>query len=64
MASEEIRSIRGSSRQTAWEAIPSPLPVKPHSLKADLELVSETLSQALDGRQIQPVLLQRPLSPH
>ena len=37
---------------------------KPHSLKADLELVSETLSQALDGRQIQPVLLQRPLSPH
>ena len=37
---------------------------KPHSLKADLELVSETLSQALDGLQIQPVLLQRPLSPH
>ena len=36
---------------------------KPQSLKADLTLVPETLAAALEGRQIQPVLLQRPLSP-
>ncbi len=36
---------------------------KPQSLKADLALVPETLAAALEGRQIQPVLLQRPLSP-
>lgn len=36
---------------------------KPQSLKADLALVPETLEAALEGRQIQPVLLQRPLSP-
>ena len=35
---------------------------KPQSLKADLALVPETLAAALEGRQIQPVLLQRPLS--
>ena len=36
---------------------------KPQSLKADLTLVPETLAAALAGRQFQPVLLQRPLSP-
>ena len=36
---------------------------KSQSLKADLALVPETLAAALEGRQIQPVLLQRPLSP-
>ena len=36
---------------------------KPQRLKADLTLVPETLAAALEGRQIQPVLLQRPLSP-
>ena len=36
---------------------------KPQSLKADLALVPETLAAALEGRQIQPVLLQSPLSP-
>ena len=36
---------------------------KPQSLKSDLALVPETLAAALEGRQIQPVLLQRPLSP-
>ena len=33
---------------------------KPQSLKADLTLVPETLAAALEGRQAQPVLLQRP----
>lgn len=33
---------------------------KPQSLKADLALVPETLAAALEGRQAQPVLLQRP----
>ena len=33
---------------------------KPQSLKADLTLVPETLAAALEGRQVQPVLLQRP----
>ena len=33
---------------------------KPQSLKADLALVPETLAAALEGRQTQPVLLQRP----
>lgn len=36
---------------------------KPQSLKADLTLLPQTLSAALAGRQMQPVLLQRPLSP-
>ena len=36
---------------------------KPQSLKADLALVPETLAAALEERQIQPVLLQSPLSP-
>ena len=36
---------------------------KPQSLKADLTLLSETLQGAMEGRQIQPVLLQRPLFP-
>ena len=36
---------------------------QPQSLKADLALVPETLAAALEGRQIQPVLLQSPLSP-
>ena len=33
---------------------------KPQSLKADLALVPKTLAAALEGRQAQPVLLQRP----
>lgn len=36
---------------------------KPQSLKADLTLVPGALAAALDGRQIQPVLVQSPLSP-
>ena len=36
---------------------------KPQSLKADLTLLAETLQGAMEGRQIQPVLLQRPLFP-
>ena len=36
---------------------------KPQSLKADLTLLPETLQGAMEGRQIQPVLLQRPLFP-
>lgn len=36
---------------------------KPQSLKADLTLVPAALAAALDGRQIQPVLVQSPLSP-
>ena len=36
---------------------------KPQSLKADLTLVPATLAAALEERQIQPVLLQSPLSP-
>ena len=36
---------------------------KPQSLKADLTLIPRTLKEAMAGRQIQPVLLQRPLSP-
>ena len=36
---------------------------KPQSLKADMTLIPRTLKEALAGRQIQPVLLQRPLSP-
>ena len=36
---------------------------KPQSLKADMALIPRTLKEALAGRQIQPVLLQRPLSP-
>ena len=35
---------------------------KPQSLKADLNLLPETLAAALEGRQLQPVLLQRPLA--
>ena len=34
---------------------------KPQSLKADLGLLPATLDAALAGRQLQPVLLQRPL---
>ena len=36
---------------------------KPQSLKADMALIPRTLKEALAGRQIQSVLLQRPLSP-
>ena len=36
---------------------------KPQSLKADLTLVPGALAAALEERQIQPVLLQSPLSP-
>ena len=36
---------------------------KPQSLKADLTLLPDTLQGAMEGRQIQPVLLQRPLFP-
>ena len=36
---------------------------KPQSLTADLTLLAETLQGAMEGRQIQPVLLQRPLFP-
>ncbi len=36
---------------------------KPQSLKADMALVPDTLAAAVQGRQLQPVLLQRPLSP-
>ena len=36
---------------------------KPQSLKADLTLVPGALAAALEERQIQPILLQSPLSP-
>ncbi len=34
---------------------------KPQSLKADFSLIPDTLAAALAGRQLQPLLLQRPL---
>ena len=36
---------------------------KPQSLKADMTLIPRTLREAMAGRQLQPVLLQRPLFP-